>query len=78
MRATLEAFQQMDGQASADRGLDPRDWPEDEQRSAANTPYMARGLLEAMDRSCPSPWAAELTGLTRVLQGVAVPDKRAR
>ncbi len=78
VRATLEAFQQMDGRASADRGLDPRDWPEEEQRSVANTPYMARGLLEAIGRSCPSPWATELTGLTSVLQGVAVPERRAR
>lgn len=74
VRSTLEAFQRMDAQASADRGLDPHDWPEEEQRSAANTPYMARGLLQAVGKSCPRPWAAELAALADVLAGVAVPD----
>lgn len=75
VRSTLESFQRMDAQASADRGLDPRDWPEEEQRSPANTPYMARGLLKAVGKSCPRPWAAELETLAGVLEGVAVPDR---
>jgi hypothetical protein len=75
VRSTLEAFQQMDQRASADRGLDPHDWPEDEQHSAANVPYMARGILNAVDRACHKPWPAELAAFTGMLEQVAVPRK---
>lgn len=77
VRSTLEAFQQMDAVASADRGLDPHDWPEAEQRSPANIPYMARGLLNAVGRTCTKPWAAELETFATVLEGVAVPAPQA-
>ena len=75
VRATLGAFQHMDRQASADRGLDPHDWSEAEQGSAANVPYMARGVLNAVGHTCQKPWPAELAAFTGVLEAVAVPQR---
>lgn len=67
IRATLEAFGEMDALAGKARGLELRDWPEDEQRSVANLPYMALGLRSAIAGACVEPRSGELQDFERLL-----------
>lgn len=53
VRATLEQFQSLDREAARARGIDPADWPEEEQRSERNNPFLLAGLRRAVENRCP-------------------------
>lgn len=57
---TLENFSRLDRQAALARGLDPTAWPEDEQFSTDNIPYLLKGIAEAIQQSCPTQDSAEI------------------
>lgn len=67
VKATLEAFGEVQAKVTKVRNLDPADWPEDEQRNAANAPYMAQGLRDAIARACAEPRSDELQDFERLL-----------
>lgn len=52
VRATLEQYQALDKEAARSRGLDPNDWPEEEQRSERNQPFLLLGLHRAIESQC--------------------------
>lgn len=68
VRATLEQFQALDKEAARSRAIDPNDWPEEEQWSERNNPYMLRGLRSAIESQCPVRGNAELEAFQRVLK----------
>lgn len=53
LKAVLEEFQESAPIAAVSRGLAPNDWPENEQRSSDNNPWMLGSVGRAMDRQCP-------------------------
>jgi len=52
IRATLEQYQVMDKEAARVRGIDRNNWPENEQRSDKNNPFLLRGLHKAIESQC--------------------------
>lgn len=54
--------------AARARGIDPRDWPEAEQRSARNNGWLLDGLTRSMETQCRSDGNAELTTFLGVLR----------
>jgi len=68
VRATLEQFQALDKEAARSRAIDPRDWPEEEQWSERNNPFMLRGLRNAIESQCPVRGNPELEAFRNVLK----------
>jgi hypothetical protein len=64
----LENFSRLDRQAALARNLDPNDWPEDEQFSAANVPYLLKGISEAVQKSCPTQSNPEVRQFLSVIK----------
>lgn len=56
----LAAFQRIDPEIARARGLKPMAWPEEEQRSTRNTPYLLRGLSNVLDEHCARKGGREL------------------
>lgn len=67
VKSVLEQFQSIDPLAAAERGLSTTDWPEAEQWSSKNTPWMLRGLGRAIDQQCPVATNPELGRFRAVL-----------
>ncbi len=65
---TLENFGRLDRQAALARDLDPTAWPEDEQYSVANNPYLLKGIAEAVQQSCPTQDSAEIRQFLSVIK----------
>lgn len=72
-RTVLERFREIDRKAAQARGISPDDWPEEEQRSPANNPWMLRGVLQAIEARCPSEPSGELANFRRVVREAATP-----
>jgi len=53
VRPLLEQYQSLDSVAAKARGIDPGDWPESEQRSNKNNPYLMLGLSRVIETRCP-------------------------
>ncbi len=68
VRATLEQYQTLDKEAARLRGIDPNDWPEDEQWSERNNPFLLRGLRRAIESQCPVQRNPELAAFRNVLK----------
>jgi hypothetical protein len=67
VRGTLEQYKMLDKDAAFERGIDPSDWPENEQRSAKNNPFLLRGLRRAIENVCPVHANAELEAFHSLL-----------
>lgn len=72
VRATLEQYQALDKEAARARGIAPGDWPEAEQRSERNQPYLLLGLRRAVESHCRLRGNPELEAFHGLLQA-AVP-----
>lgn len=68
VKTVLESLQQIDPDAAMARGIDPKDWPEDEQRSSQNNRWILKGLDQAMRKQCPITSNAELANFHQLLQ----------
>ncbi len=71
LKYSLENFGQQDRAAAAVRGINPQDWPEDEQWSEANNPYLIQGLAQAVQAHCPTTSSTELAQFLFVLKQYA-------
>lgn len=67
VRPLLEALDVEDDRAARDRTLPHDRWPEAEQRSAANTPYMLAALARVVEQQCPLRTSPELARFHEVL-----------
>jgi hypothetical protein len=67
VRSTLEQYKMLDKEAALERGIDPSNWPENEQRSAKNNPFLLRGLRSAIENHCPVHGNAELEAFHSLL-----------
>lgn len=68
VRATLEQYQSLDKEAARSRGIDPNAWPEDEQRSDRNNPFLLLGLRRAIESQCPLRGNPELEAFHGLLK----------
>lgn len=66
----LEALQAADRAAAAARGIAPADWPEAEQRSERNNPWLLDGLATTLARHCAVEAGGELAGFLGTLKVV--------
>lgn len=64
----LQHMGQQDQRAASDRGIAPSAWPEAEQRSPANQPYIVAALAASVRQSCPVAESAELQRFLRVAE----------
>ncbi|MDP2793073.1 MAG: hypothetical protein Q8O25_03160 [Sulfurisoma sp.] len=64
----LEELRTTDKLAARARGIDPRDWPEEEQRSERNNAWLLDSLARSVESRCPVDANAELTTFLGVLQ----------
>lgn len=64
----LAELRTADKLAARARGIDPRDWPEAEQRSARNNAWLLDGLARSVEAQCRSDGNAELTTFLGVLR----------
>lgn len=78
VRPLLEAFDIEDDRASRDRGLSHDYWPEKEQRSTDNFPYMLAGLKRVVAAHCPVDANAELGAFHALLDRHTGGDPEAR
>jgi len=69
VRRVLEQYRMLDKEAATARGIDPADWPEDEQRSAKNDSFLLRGLRRAIESQCPVSGNPELKAFHGLLEG---------
>lgn len=67
LRPLMERFEALDKVAARDRGIDPLKWPEKEQRSEKNNPYMLLGLKQTLEAACPLESSDELSTFHRLL-----------
>ena len=67
VRPLLEQYQRLDRKAAFDRGIDPDNWPETEQRSSKNNPYLLSGLHKAIEANCPLVINSELSRFNNLL-----------
>jgi hypothetical protein len=74
VRPLLESMQSLDQAAAKARGIDAEDWPEDEQRSEKNNPYLLRGVAKAMQTQCKVDGNKEIKQFYRLLQQEAAPE----
>lgn len=68
VRATLEQYQALDKEAARARNIDPNDWPEEEQRSEDNRPFLIRGLRRAIESQCQLRGNPELEAFDGLLK----------
>lgn len=68
VRSTLEQFQAVEKEAARIRGIDPDNWPENEQRSDKNNPFLLRGLRRAIESQCQLRGNPELEAFHRLLE----------
>lgn len=68
VRATLEQYRALDKEAARARGINPDDWPEEEQRSERNNPFLLLGLRRAIENQCPLRANPELQAFHGLLQ----------
>jgi hypothetical protein len=68
VRATLEQFQVLDKEAARTRSIDPNDWPEAEQWSERNNPYLLLGLRRAIESQCSLRGNPELEAFHSLLK----------
>lgn len=68
VRATLEQFQSLDKEAARARGIDPNNWPEGEQRSGRNRPFLLLGLRRVIESQCPLRTNHELAAFHSLLK----------
>lgn len=68
VRAALEQYQTLDKEAARLRGIDPNDWPEDEQWSELNNPYLLLGLRRAIEGQCKLRTNTELEVFRNLLK----------
>jgi hypothetical protein len=74
VRPLLERLQSLDQIAAKSRGLDASDWPEDEQRSARNNPYLLQGVKQSIQAQCRMDDSKELKQFYQLLQQEALPE----
>lgn len=67
VRPLLEQYQSLDRTAAKERGIDPADWPEAEQRSDKNNPYLLLGLRRVIEAQCPLDSSPELSRFHELL-----------
>lgn len=67
VKPLLESYERLDHEAARARGVNPADWPEDEQRAAANNPYLLQGLRETIATACPLEESFELREFHKLL-----------
>lgn len=68
VRPLLEQYQTLDGIAAKNRGIDPYNWPEAEQRSDKNNPYLLQGLRGVLESHCPLHSSPELRRFHQLLR----------
>lgn len=68
VRATLEQYRALDKEAARARGINPDNWPEEEQRSGHNNPFLLLGLRRAIENHCPLRANPELQAFHGLLQ----------
>lgn len=68
VRSTLEQYKMIDKEAAQTRGIDPTDWPENEQRSAKNDPFLLHGLRRAIENECPVHGNSEFKAFYALLE----------
>lgn len=68
VRPLLEQYQLLDRVAAKSRGIDPDNWPEAEQRSEKNNPYLLQGLRRVLENHCPLDGNAELNRFHQLLR----------
>ncbi|TAK60924.1 hypothetical protein [Methylobacter sp.] len=68
VRSTLEQFQIVDKEAAHVRGIDSTNWPENEQRSDKNNPFLLRGLRRAIESQCLVRGNPELEAFHKLLE----------
>jgi hypothetical protein len=68
VRAALEQYQTLDKQAARLRGIDPNDWPEEEQWSERNNPFLLLGLRRAIEKQCQLRSNPELEAFHKLLK----------
>jgi hypothetical protein len=68
VRSALEQFQAAEKEAARERGIDPTNWPEREQRSDKNNPLLLRGLRRAIESQCQLHGNPELDAFHRLLE----------
>lgn len=68
VRSVLEQYRMLDKEAAVARGIDPVDWPEDEQRSVKNDSFLLRGLRRAIENQCPVSGNPELKAFHNLLE----------
>lgn len=74
VRRLLEELRQSDRAAAKARGIDPDNWPEDEQRADRNTPWMLAALMRTLEAVCPVATDGELNGLLKALKAMPPPE----
>jgi hypothetical protein len=67
-RAVLEQYRTLDKGAARLRGIDSNDWPEEEQRSERNNPFLLLGLRLAIENQCPLRGNPELEAFHGLLK----------
>lgn len=68
VRGTLEQYKMIDKEAAQTRGIDPSDWPENEQRSPENNSFLLRGLRRAIETECQLHGNPELKAFHALLE----------
>jgi hypothetical protein len=68
VRAVLEQYRTLDKGATRLRGIDSNDWPEEEQRSERNNPFLLLGLRLAIENQCPLRGNPELEAFHGLLK----------
>jgi hypothetical protein len=64
----LENYERIDRLVARERGIDPTLWPEKQQRSTENNPYLLRGLAETVETHCPQRQHDELRAFRQAIQ----------
>ncbi len=68
VRPLFEELVRQDLIAAKDRGLDAKDWPEREQKSKENNPYLLKGLDVTLTQNCPVSSSAELMDFVKLIR----------
>lgn len=71
IKTLLEEFRIQDRRAASARGLNAEDWPEREQKSATNNPWLLAGLARTMEKRCPVQQEPELSKFYELVKGGA-------
>ncbi|MBS1188630.1 MAG: hypothetical protein H6R10_422 [Rhodocyclaceae bacterium] len=69
VKALLDEYHLLDREAAKARGFNPERWPESEQKSLDNNPWLLAGLDRAIDKQCaPSAPDSELGKFRRLIR----------